>query len=91
MTSRRCQMTSRRRCTTSRRSGSVLGGFLAHFEPIMEGFEAQTRKRRREAARARRRGLCPHFGDQGGGWELFLKIWEKIMRFVEENPRLTII
>ena len=24
--------------TTSRRSGSVLGGFLAHFEPIMEGF-----------------------------------------------------
>ena len=33
-----------RRCsTTSRRSGSVLGGFLAHFEPIMEGFKAQTR------------------------------------------------
>ena len=32
-----------RRCyTTSRRSGSVLGGFLAHFEPIMEGFKAQT-------------------------------------------------
>ena len=30
--------TSRRCCTTSRRSGSVLGGFLAHFEPIMEGF-----------------------------------------------------
>ena len=27
---------------TSRRSGSVLGGFLAHFEPIMEGFKAQT-------------------------------------------------
>ena len=24
--------------TTSRRSGSVLDGFLAHFEPIMEGF-----------------------------------------------------
>ena len=23
---------------TSRRSGSVLGGFLAHFKPIMEGF-----------------------------------------------------
>ena len=30
--------TSRCCCTTSRRSGSVLGGFLAHFEPIMEGF-----------------------------------------------------
>ena len=28
---------------TSRRSGSVLGEFLAHFEPIMEGFKAQTR------------------------------------------------
>ena len=35
--------TARRCCTTSRRSGSVLGGFLAHFEPIMEGFKAQTR------------------------------------------------
>ena len=34
--------TSRRCCKTSRRSGSVLGGFLAHFEPIMEGFKAQT-------------------------------------------------
>ena len=34
--------TSRRCCTTSRHSGSVLGGFLAHFEPIMEGFKAQT-------------------------------------------------
>ena len=34
--------TSRRCCTTSRRSGSVFGGFLAHFEPIMEGFKAQT-------------------------------------------------
>ena len=33
---------SRRYCTMSRRSGSVLGGFLAHFEPIMEGFKAQT-------------------------------------------------
>ena len=33
---------SRRCCTTSRRLGSVLGGFLAHFEPIMEGFKAQT-------------------------------------------------
>ena len=30
--------TSRRCCTTSRRSGSVLGGFLAHLEPIMEVF-----------------------------------------------------
>ena len=28
---------------TSRRSGLVLGGLLAHFEPIMEGFKAQTR------------------------------------------------
>ena len=36
------QMTSRRCCTTSRRSGSILDGFLAHFEPIMEGFKAQT-------------------------------------------------
>ena len=35
--------TSQRCCTTSRRSGLVLGGFLAHFEPIMEGFKAQTR------------------------------------------------
>ena len=34
--------TSRRCCTMSRRSGSVLGRFLAHFEPIMEGFKAQT-------------------------------------------------
>ena len=34
--------TSRRWCTTSRRSGSVFGGFLAHFEPIMESFKAQT-------------------------------------------------
>ena len=34
--------TSRRCCTTSRRSRLVLGGFLAHFEPIMEGFKAQT-------------------------------------------------
>ena len=35
LTSRRCQ-------TTSRHSGLVLGGFLAHFEPIMGGFKAQT-------------------------------------------------
>ena len=34
--------TSRRCCTTSRHSGSVLGGFLAHFEPIMQGFKAET-------------------------------------------------
>ena len=39
--------TSRRCCTTSRRSGSVFGGFLAHFEPIIVGFKAQTRKRRK--------------------------------------------
>ena len=37
------QPTSRRCCTTSRSSGLVLGGFLAHFEPIMEGLKAQTR------------------------------------------------
>ena len=35
--------TSRRCCMTSRRSRSVLGGFLAHFEPRIEGFKAQTR------------------------------------------------
>ena len=34
--------TLRRCCTTSRRSGLVLGGLLAHFEPIMEVFKAQT-------------------------------------------------
>ena len=34
--------TSRRWCTTSRRSGLVLGGLLAHFEPITEGFKSQT-------------------------------------------------
>ena len=34
--------TSRRCCMTSRRSGLVLGGLLAHFEPIMEGFKVQT-------------------------------------------------
>ena len=28
----------------SRRSGSILGGLLAHFEPIMEGFKAQTQR-----------------------------------------------
>ena len=35
---RAAETTSRRCCTTSRRSGSVLGGFLAHFERIKEGF-----------------------------------------------------
>ena len=34
--------TSRRCCTMSQRSGLVLGGFLAHFEPIIEDFKAQT-------------------------------------------------
>ena len=34
--------TSRRCCKMSRRLGSVLGGILAHFEPIMEGFKALT-------------------------------------------------
>ena len=34
--SRRCPM-------TSQRSGCVLGRFLAHFEPIIVGFKAQTR------------------------------------------------
>ena len=33
---------SRRCCTTSRHSGLVFSGLLAHFEPIMEGFKAQT-------------------------------------------------
>ena len=28
----------------------------------MEGFKAQTEGIEKEAARARRRGLCPHFG-----------------------------
>ena len=34
--------TSRRCCTTSRRSGLVFGALLAHFEPIMECFKGQT-------------------------------------------------
>ena len=34
--------TSRCCCMTLRRSGLVLGGLLAHFEPRMEGFKAQT-------------------------------------------------
>ena len=32
----------KRSIPTSQRSGLILGGFLAHFEPIMEGFKAQT-------------------------------------------------
>ena len=36
--------TSRHCCMTSRR----LGGFLAHFEPIMEGFKDQTRGIKKE-------------------------------------------
>ena len=39
---RAAETTSRRGCTTSRRSGSILDGFLAHFEPIIGGFKAQT-------------------------------------------------
>ena len=34
--------TSRRCCTMSQCSGFVLGGLLAHYEPIMEGFKVQT-------------------------------------------------
>ena len=29
-------------CTTSRRSGLIFGQYLAHFEPIIVGFKAQT-------------------------------------------------
>ena len=39
---RAAETTSRRCCTTSRRSGSILDGFLAHFEPIIGGFSAKT-------------------------------------------------
>ena len=35
---RAAETTSRRCCTTSRCSGSILDGFLAHFEPIIGGF-----------------------------------------------------
>ena len=45
---------SRRCYTTSRRSGLVLGGFLAHFEPILEGFKAQTQG-------IERRRICDRF------------------------------
>ena len=34
--------TSRRCCTMSKCSGLVLGGLLANFDPILEGFKAQT-------------------------------------------------
>ena len=40
---------------TSRHLGLVLGGFLAHFEPIMEGFKAQTRGIEKE------RRICDRF------------------------------
>ena len=66
--------TSRRCCTMSRCSRSVLGGFLAHFEPIMEGFKAQTRKRRRGGGEGSKKGTSSTLWDQGGGCELFLKI-----------------
>ena len=39
---RAAETTSQRCCTTSRRSGSILDGFLAHFEPIIGGFKART-------------------------------------------------
>ena len=39
--SRRCRIKASRRRNVA--AGSVLGGFLAHFEPIMEDFKAQTR------------------------------------------------
>ena len=40
---RKCRNAVAQRCqTTSRRSGLVLGIFSAHFEPIIEGFKAQT-------------------------------------------------
>ena len=57
----------------------------------MEGFKAQTRKRQGGGGEGSNKGTLSTLWDQGGGGELFLKIWEKIMRFVEENPRLTII
>ena len=71
--------------------GVCFGSIFDPFEPRIEGFKAQTSRKQKEVAKARRRGLCPHFVDQRGGWELFLKILEKIMRFVEENPRIIII
>ena len=57
----------------------------------MEGFKAQTRKRQGGGGEGSNKGTLSTLWDQGGGGELFLKIWEKSMRFVEENPRLTII
>ena len=66
--------TTRRCCKTSRRSGLVLGGFLAHFEPIMEGFKAKTQNRRGGGGEGSKKGTLSTLWDQGGGWELFLKI-----------------
>ena len=57
----------------------------------MEGFKAQTRNRQGGGVEGSNKGTLSTLWDQGGGGELFLKIWEKIMRFVEENLRLTII
>ena len=54
-------------------------------------FKLKPERDEEEATRARKKGTLSTLWDQGGGWELFLKIWEKIMRFVEENPRITII
>ena len=54
-TSRHCKELQKRsiptsQCcqTTSRRSRLVLGQFSAHFEPIIEGFKAQTPKETKE-------------------------------------------
>ena len=43
---RAAETTSRRCCTTSRRSGSILDGFLAHFERRIEGFLSKNPKDR---------------------------------------------
>ena len=39
---RAAETTSRHCCTTSRHSGSILDGFLAYFEPIIEVFKQKT-------------------------------------------------
>ena len=62
--SRRCPM-------MSRRSGLVLGRFLAYFEPIIVGFKAQTQRRRGENLFGRfGRGETPYgmvlFGEEDG-------------------------
>ena len=36
-------------------------------------------------------GLCSHFGTKEEVWSYFLKIWDKNLRFVEKDWRLTII